>query len=121
VPQVKPEAAATIYPVQLRKAGYHTAHFGKWHFQAPAGFKPEEQFDAFEQIGRNPYFKTMPDGSKRHETDIVCDRGIDFIKAQSKDRPFCMQLSFNAAHAEDSDQAARHRPVSVAAVHRWHV
>lgn len=106
VPKVKPEAAATIYPVQLRQAGYRTAHFGKWHFKGPDGFKPEEQFDAFEQIGRNPYFKTMPDGSKRHETDIVCDRGVEFIKAQSKDQPFCMQLSFNAAHAEDND----HRP-----------
>ena len=104
VPKVTPEAAATLYPVQLRKAGYTTAHFGKWHFQAPQGFKPEEQFDAFEQIGRSPYFKTMPDGSKRHETDLICDRGIDFLKKQSKDKPFCVQLSFNAAHAEDGDK-----------------
>ncbi|MES2598535.1 MAG: sulfatase [Verrucomicrobiota bacterium] len=106
VPVVKPEAAATIYPVVLREAGYRTAHFGKWHFRGPQGFKPEAQFDAFESITRNPYIKTLPDGTKRHETDIICDRGIDFIKAQSKDKPFCIQLSFNAAHAEDND----HRP-----------
>lgn len=106
VPKVRPEAAATLYPVQLRKAGYTTAHFGKWHFQAPEGFKPEEQFDAYEQIGRNPYFKTLPDGSKRHETDLISDRAIEFLKKQGQDKPFCLQLSFNAAHAEDND----HRP-----------
>lgn len=106
VPVVKPEALTTMFPVMLRKAGYRTGHYGKWHMKAPAGFKPEEQYDECEIIGRNPYFKTMPDGSKRHETEIVCDRGIEFIKSQPKDKPFCLDLWFNAAHAEDSD----HRP-----------
>ncbi len=106
VPTVKPEALATMFPVELRKAGYRTGHFGKWHMIPPPGFKPEEQYDEFEAITRSPYFKTMPDGSKRHETDIVCDRGIEFIKSQPKDRPFCLHLWFNASHAEDND----HRP-----------
>jgi arylsulfatase A-like enzyme len=104
VPQVRPEALSTIFPVELRKAGYRTAHFGKWHLIAPPGFKPEEQYDEFEAITRNPYFKTMPDGTKKHETDIACDRGIDFIKSQPKDQPFCLDLWFNAAHAEDNDR-----------------
>jgi arylsulfatase A-like enzyme len=104
IPVVTPQAAATLYPAQLRKAGYTTAHFGKWHFRGPQGFKPETQFDVFEQIGRNPYLKPQADGSLRHETDLICDRGIDFLKKQSKDKPFCIQLSFNAAHAEDGDR-----------------
>lgn len=104
VPVVRPEALRTMFPLQLRAAGYRTGYFGKWHLQAPAGFDPAAQFDRYEAIGRNPYFKTMPDGSKRHETDLVCDRGIEFIKAQSKDRPFCLNLWFNAAHAEDNDR-----------------
>ncbi|MBI4624256.1 MAG: sulfatase-like hydrolase/transferase, partial [Verrucomicrobia bacterium] len=106
VPVVTPKALSTIYPVQLRAAGYRTGYFGKWHLQSPAGFKPAEQFDQFEAIGRNPYFKTLPDGTKRHETDLVCDRGIEFIRTQPKDQPFCLNLWFNAAHAEDND----HRP-----------
>ncbi len=106
MPKVKPESLASMYPVLLRQAGYRTAHFGKWHLQEPAGFVREQQYEVFEAIGRNPYFKDMPDGSKRHETDIVCDRGIEFIKSQPKDRPFCLNLWFNAAHAEDND----HRP-----------
>jgi arylsulfatase A-like enzyme len=104
VPVVLPRALATMFPVELRRAGYRTGHFGKWHMQAPAGFKPQEQYDEYEAIGRNPYFKTMPDGSKRHETDLVCDRGVAFIKSQPKDRPFCLNLWFNAAHAEDNDR-----------------
>lgn len=106
IPTVKPEALTTMFPVVLRDAGYRTGHFGKWHMKAPAGFKPEEQYDEYEAIGRNPYIKTLPDGSKRHETDIVCDRGIDFIKSQPQGKPFALNLCFNAAHAEDSD----HRP-----------
>jgi arylsulfatase A-like enzyme len=104
VPTITPEALATIYPAELRKAGYRTAYFGKWHLRAPPGFKPNTQFDAFEAIGRNPYFKTLADGTRRHETDLICDRGIEFIRAQPKGQPFCLNLWFNAAHAEDGDK-----------------
>jgi len=104
IPVVTPAALDKMFPVELRKAGYRTAHFGKWHLQAPAGFKPQDQYEEYEAIGRNPYLKPQPDGSKRHETDLVCDRGIAFIKSQPKDRPFCLNLWFNAAHAEDGDR-----------------
>src|SRR5688572_632799 len=104
VATVTPRALSTMYPVLLRSAGYRTGYFGKWHLQAPPGFTPEAHYDRYEAIGRNPYFKTLPDGTKRHETDLVCDRGIEFIQAQSKDRPFFLNLNFNASHAEDNDR-----------------
>lgn len=106
IPTVKPESLTTMFPVMLRQAGYRTGHFGKWHMKAPQGFDPKQQYDEFEAITRNPYIKTLPDGTKKHETDIVCDKGIEFIKSQPKDKSFCLNLWFNAAHAEDSD----HRP-----------
>ena len=104
VPVVRPDALATMFPVQLRAAGYRTGHFGKWHLHGPTGFDPASQYSEYEAIGRNPYFKTLPDGTKRHETDLVCDRGIEFIRSQPKGQPFCLNLWFNAAHAEDNDR-----------------
>lgn len=69
-------------------------------------FKPEDHFDDFEAV--NAYYKKQADGTLRHETDLVVDRGIDFLKRQEKGKPFALNLWFNACHAEDSD----HRPGS---------
>jgi arylsulfatase A-like enzyme len=102
---VRPEALTEMFPDLLNDAGYRTALFGKWHAKMPRGFRPEEHFDEFERIFRNPYFKTMPDGTQRHETELICDRGIEFLKSRrGKDEPFCLNLWFNAAHAEDKDR-----------------
>ena len=59
MPTVTPRALSTIYPLQLRVAGYRTGHFGKWHMIAPRGFDPAAQYDVFEAIGRNPYNYTI--------------------------------------------------------------
>ncbi|MES2692820.1 MAG: sulfatase [Verrucomicrobiota bacterium] len=101
---VQPRALATMYPLPLRAAGYRTGYFGKWHLIAPPGFEPAKQYDRYEAITRNPYFKTLPDGTKRHETDLVADRGVAFIQEQTKDKPFFLNLCFNASHAEDNDR-----------------
>lgn len=94
----------TFYPDLLRRQGYRTGHFGKWHTKLPKGSRPADHFDVFEDIGRNPFFKKQPDGSLRHETDLIVDRGIDFVKQQPKEKPFALQLWFNACHAEDGDR-----------------
>ena len=98
------DAVASLYSDLLRESGYRTGYFGKWHAKTPSGFKKEEHFDEIEVIGRNPFFKKMPDGSLRHETDLIVDRGIDFIKRQPKGKPFALNLWFNACHAEDGDR-----------------
>ena len=70
----------------------------------PKGFQPEDHFDDYESIFRRPYFKEMPDGSKRHTTELIGDRGVEFLKSmRDDDRPFCLNLWFNAGHAEDKD------------------
>ncbi len=102
--QPSPQSAKTFYTDLLRANGYRTGHYGKWHTKLPAGNKPQDHFDAFEDIFRNPYLKKMPDGSLRHETDLVVDRGIEFVKQQPKDTPFALNLWFNACHAEDGDR-----------------
>ena len=99
-----PQAVDTLYSDILRQNGYRTGYFGKWHAKMPRKFKREDHFDEFEAIGRNPFYKKQPDGSLRHETEVIVDRGIKFIQSQPKDKPFALNMWFNACHAEDSDR-----------------
>ncbi len=98
------DAVATLYSDILRENGYRTGYFGKWHAKMPRGYRREDHFDEFEAIGRNPFYKPQPDGSLRHETELIVDRGIRFVQSQPKDKPFAVNMWFNACHAEDGDR-----------------
>ncbi|MDZ7619839.1 MAG: sulfatase-like hydrolase/transferase, partial [Patescibacteria group bacterium] len=102
--QTRADAAQTLYTDLLREHGYRTGFFGKWHAKMPPGYKPADHFDQFESIFRDPFYKQQPDGSLRHETDLIVDRGIDFVQRHPKDKPFALNLWFNACHAEDGDR-----------------
>ena len=102
--QARADAVETLYSDILRENGYRTGYFGKWHAKMPKGYKKEDHFDEFEAIGRNPFYKEQPDGTLRHETEVIVDRGIEFVKNQPKDKPFALNMWFNACHAEDSDR-----------------
>jgi arylsulfatase A-like enzyme len=102
--QARPEAVQTLYTDLLRSNGYRTGFFGKWHAKMPQGYKPQDHFDVYQTIGRNPFYKKQADGSLRHETELIVDRGIDFIRNQPKDQPFALNMWFNACHAEDGDR-----------------
>lgn len=100
---LNPALCESSYFAVLKKAGYRTGHLGKEH--VPLALESgEAMFDVRRKLGRKPFFKKMPDGSQRHETQILGDWGIEFLKEQPKDQPFCLQLSFNATHAEDGDK-----------------
>lgn len=98
------DAVESLYSDLLRENGYRTGYFGKWHAKMPAGYRNQDHFDEFEAIGRNPYYKKQTDGSLRHETELIVDRGIEFVKNQPKDKPFALNMWFNACHAEDGDR-----------------
>jgi arylsulfatase A-like enzyme len=91
------------YPALLREAGYRTGFVGKFGVNAGRG-GTTKMFDSFVPLNRNPYWKKLPDGSRRHLTDLTGDKAIEFVRSCSKDQPFCLSVSFNAAHAEDSDK-----------------
>jgi arylsulfatase A-like enzyme len=95
--------SSASYPRLLKDAGYNVGYFGKSHVKFAEG-EQKKMFDQFKKIGRNPYFKKQEDGTLRHETELIGDEAEQFIDSAPKDRPFNLNLCFNAAHAEDSDK-----------------
>ena len=102
-PPVAGKFSQASYPAVLRRAGYRTGFIGKFGVNIPPADR-EAMFDSFQPIGRNPYLKKQPDGSLRHESELAGDRAIEFINQQKGGKPFCLSISFNAAHAEDGDK-----------------
>ena len=72
--------------------------------RCPKASRPADYFEVYNPIGRNPFYKKQADGSLRHETDLIVDRGIEFLESQPKGKPFALNMWFNACHAEDSDR-----------------
>jgi arylsulfatase A-like enzyme len=101
-PPIAKSLVDASYPALLRKNGYRTGFVGKFGVNVAGGQK--QMFDVFTPLNRNPYFKKQKDGSKRHLTEVAGDKAIDFLKGCSPDKPFCLAVCFNAAHAEDNDK-----------------
>lgn len=99
-PALREELVAESYPVLLRDAGYRTGFVGKLGVKLPPGAR-EAMFDSFVS-GTAPYQREGPDGAPRHLTELNVDRAIAFLD-EADDRPFCLSLSFQAPHAEDSN------------------
>ncbi len=106
-PPLATEFTEVSYPTLLRRAGYRTGHIGKFGVQTTEG-AADTMFTVFKPLNRNPYFKEQPDGSFRHLTDITADEAIAFLEEEAGNhpmiQPFALTLSFNAPHAEDSDE-----------------
>jgi arylsulfatase A-like enzyme len=101
------EHVALSYPVLLRQAGYRTGFVGKFGVGVEKGAQ-KKMFDSYVPLDRNPYWKPQPDGSRKHLTDIEGERAVEFINAAKPGEPFCLSVSFNAPHAEDSDPLQYH-------------
>ncbi len=93
---------AESYPALLRAAGYRTGFIGKYGVRTEGAPEPS-LFDFFKPHSANPYFKTQPDGSLRHETEVAGDRAVEFLSGNPVGQPFCLSVSFNASHAADWD------------------
>ena len=98
----------TSFPSLLRKAGYRNGFYGKQHVKFSEGenVAMKQMFHDHRIYRGGPHFVKMPDGSKRHCDDLVGDHAVDFIRSQPEDQPLFLYMSFNIAHARDSD----HRP-----------
>ncbi len=97
-----PAVSGVAWPGLLRNSGYRTGFIGKFGIEVGPAV-PNEWFDRWTPLNRTPYFKNLPDGTVRHVCDISGDQAIQFLRDTVNDVPFCLQISFNAGHAEDGD------------------
>jgi len=93
-------ANSPLFPVELKKAGYQTALFGKWHLEnTPEGFD-----DYLVLPGQGKYFD--PDfvgvAGKRnlpgYATDIITDLSLEWLKKRDPAKPFCLLIHHKAPH-----------------------
>ena len=98
-----------MLPEFLKKAGYATGLFGKWHLGYDEDNVPNTRgFDEFVGFlsGANPYHWSKnsklehngkPLKTDKHFTDLFADEAIRFIQ-ENKEQPFFCYLAFNAVH-----------------------
>jgi arylsulfatase A-like enzyme len=107
---LKAKHSFVSYPSLLKKGNYTTGFIGKFGVRSELNII-ESSFDYFKAIARKPYFHTLPNGKAVHETKAAAFYAKDFIsKTGTKDKPFCLSVSFNAPHAADSKKVERPFP-----------
>lgn len=102
-------------PKELKKMGYQTAMFGKWHLHSePQGFDFYNVFPGHGQgVYINPYLVSTTDRAAEadkpfvqiqgrqyqgHSTDIVTDETLKWLDSTDKSKPFAIMCHFKAPH-----------------------
>ena len=93
-----PEALSKTYPLLMKQAGYRVGFIGKWGVGKP----PKGAFDYDRTFPGQGHYEVNVDGAKRHLTSIMGDQALEFIQGAKPGEPFCLSISFKAAHVQDS-------------------
>jgi len=94
----------------LKKAGYATGHFGKWHLNKDKNYKPGRPMDpssqGFDDVltthkpGKGP---KSPYSQDWHHVRQITERATAFIE-NNKDRPFFCYVSHNTIHRPEMEK-----------------
>ena len=95
------DGSQQTFPKLLRKAGYQTAMFGKWHLKSqPQGFDKWMVLPG-QGLYYNPDLLT-PEGKvmiEGHCTDVVTDLAVDWLKkGRNQEKPFLLMCQHKAPH-----------------------
>jgi len=93
-----------LFPKELRKAGYITAHIGKWHMGNDPTPRPGyDYWVSFAGQGKtydpDLYEEGRTHSVKGYITDIFTDRAVGFIK-RTAENPFFLYIAHKAVHPE---------------------
>jgi arylsulfatase A-like enzyme len=106
----------TYFPQYLRKAGYQTGFFGKWHM-GDHGDAPQPGFTHWESFpGQGVYYNpTLNINGERiaykdsnYITDLLTEHALKWLDDRDKKKPFFLYLSHKAVHA-GFQPAKRHK------------
>ncbi|MDZ4686060.1 MAG: sulfatase [Planctomycetaceae bacterium] len=119
LPQDKVTLAQT-----LKSAGYHTAHFGKWHLGQTDEYHPLTRgFDeSIVSMGQHFDFGTLPKTEYPEGTylaDFLTDKAVDFIR-RNKSGPFLLCLhhfGVHSPHQAKPDKIAHFQPKAAVGGH----
>jgi len=94
------DGAQLTFPKLLQKAGYATAVIGKWHLKSdPTGF---DYWNIMPGQGDyyNPDFIEMGKRNRveGYVTDLITEKGIEWMKKEKGEKPFCLLLHHKAPH-----------------------
>lgn len=90
----------------IKTAGYNTAIIGKWHLKKePASFDHYEVLDGqgtyfdpkFFVRGDKPWKKNI-NKTVGHSTDVITDKGLEWLKDVDHEKPFMLMLQYKAPH-----------------------
>lgn len=93
-----------LFPQELQRAGYRTAHVGKWHMGNDPTPRPGyDYWVSFAGQGKTNDPELFENGRVHavdgYITDLFTDRAIDFIRSSSK-QPFFVYVGHKAIHPE---------------------
>lgn len=97
-----------FFPSYLKKSGYQTSFFGKWHM-GNTDDQPQPGFDHWLSFqGQGVYYSPtfningkrikQPEGS--YTSDLLTEHAIKWLDTRNKNKPFFVYLSHKGVHAE---------------------